>query len=51
MDWSRSTVTSSVRDLASVGEEPLLAHVVVERRQSGAFAASEFERQALDLDH
>jgi hypothetical protein len=34
MDWSRSTVTSSVRDLASVGEEPLLAHVVVERRQS-----------------
>jgi hypothetical protein len=32
MDWSRSTVTSSVRDLASVGEEPLLAHVVVERR-------------------
>jgi Uncharacterised protein family UPF0047 len=34
MDWSCSTVTSSVRDLASVGQEPLLAHVVVERRQS-----------------
>jgi hypothetical protein len=27
-------VTSSVRGLASVGQEPLLAHVVVARRQS-----------------
>jgi hypothetical protein len=34
MDWSRSTVTSSVLGLASVGQKPLLAHVVVERRQS-----------------
>jgi hypothetical protein len=34
MDWSRSTVTSSVLGLASVRQEPLLAHVVVERRQS-----------------
>jgi hypothetical protein len=50
MDWSRSTVTSSVRGLASVGQESLLAHVVVERWQS-ALATSEFERQALDLDH